>query len=736
MANDPLTAAPDESPADDRPELPDRDEELCHDKELSDAALKLYDTVQKGYEDQWERANSILDYWDIYNCELGPKQFYAGNSKIFVPIIADAIDARKTRFVNQIFPSTGKNVEVITSEDKPSALMSLLEFYIRKARLRTQVVPKLLKNGDVEGQINLYMHWTENERHVAYRVHKGQTLEQDPELQEPDEPDESDETEATEGGIEDVIEQKIVHAYPTVEVLPDADVLVLPFTASSTDDAMACGGSVTVLRRWSSAKIEELIADGEIDKERGEELLEQFKLKSENIIPNKKGRIVDSAGIKMEGGDKKVCYVYETWVKLTFKGERRIYRIRYGGKDLLLSIKRNPFWCDHVPIISAASDPVEGSFKGRSRIKRIETIQYAANDAVNEGMDTAAYALLPIVMTDPLKNPRTGTMVMNVAAVWETSPKDTQFAQFPALWKDAFEIVNACKMQVFQSLGVNPAMLPSSQGEVKGGKTNQAKVSQEQQIDLMMTADVVTGAEGDYLTPILRWFVYLDHQFRKTKMTVRQFGKLGTRIEMQEVPPVQMDRRFEVRWFGVEAARSMQQMQLQMGALNVIQGIPPQAYPGYRLNLAPVLQLFVENLFGPRIGGEVFQDLRSQLSLEPQFENTLLAQGFDMPVGPMDNDQQHLQAHMQAVQQAGDRAGAFRRHMQMHAVSMQAKQAQQMGQAMQQQQPMGQQNGGGRQPRQGAVPGQNRGGQQMPPGVLHNDQIRDARMMPRARGMR
>ena len=40
------------------------------------------------------------------------------------------------------------------------------------------------------------------------------------------------------------------------------------------------------------------------------------------------------------------------------------------------------------------------------------------------------YALMPIVMTDPAKNPRLGSMVLNLAAIWETDPKATQFVQF------------------------------------------------------------------------------------------------------------------------------------------------------------------------------------------------------------------------------------------------------------------------------------------------------------------
>src|SRR5262245_51780196 len=107
----------------DRPaQTPDRDRELVHEENIFDECLKLYKDIERGFSDQWERSNSQMDYWDIYHCTLGPKQFYTGNSKIFVPIVHDAVNARKTRFVNQIFPQSGKHIEVQASEDKPTAL--------------------------------------------------------------------------------------------------------------------------------------------------------------------------------------------------------------------------------------------------------------------------------------------------------------------------------------------------------------------------------------------------------------------------------------------------------------------------------------------------------------------------------------------------------------------------------------------------------------------------------------
>jgi hypothetical protein len=686
----------------------DREAELKDKPGVEKHCLELYKDIEKGFQDQWERGNSQMDYWDIYNCNLGPNQFYSGNSKIFVPIVHDAVNARKTRFVNQIFPQSGKHIEVSASEDKPQAIMSLLEFYIRKCRLRTSVMPGLVRNGDVEGQYNLVVSWTRNERHVAMRVKKGPTID-------------ALKIEGEEE-FDDIEEETLVHQYPNVEVVPDADVLVLPFTAPSIEAAVQNGGSVTVIRRWSKAKIRQLIREKEIDKEAGQALIEAMSQKGREQSINKDKRMVDAAGIKSEGG-KISAQIYETWSKINVEGERRMCRTYFGGEDTILSVKRNPYWCDKVPVLSAPVEKVQGSFKGMSKIKFVDTMQYAANDAVNMGWDAAAYALLPIIMTDPEKNPRTGSMILNVAAIWETSPKDTQFANFPPLWKDAFGLVNASKEQIFQTLGVNPAMMPQ-QSSAPGKKMNQAQIANEQQVDLLTTADAVTTLEGEILTPLLQWFIWLDHQYRDEDITLRAFGEMGIRAEMERIEPVQMDRRFEFRWFGVEAARNAQQLQMQMAGMNMINGIPPQKYPGYELNMAPVISQFIENLFGPRLAPQIFTDIRSKLTLDPEFENTMLEAGYPLLVHPMDDDAAHMQAHMQAFQQQGDMHGTIREHMIRHQMNMQQKQ---QAMQMQQQQMMAggqqQQKGQGGQPRQGAVPGGPRPNGQMPPGAVHQDRM-------------
>ena len=93
-----------------------RSENLAGRKKIRDKLLDLYKDVEKGFDDQAPRTRDIEDYWDLYNCRLGPKQFYQGNAEIFVPIVYEAIEARKTRFSNQIFPVSGRHVECASSD--------------------------------------------------------------------------------------------------------------------------------------------------------------------------------------------------------------------------------------------------------------------------------------------------------------------------------------------------------------------------------------------------------------------------------------------------------------------------------------------------------------------------------------------------------------------------------------------------------------------------------------------
>ena len=607
----------------------------------------------------------------------------------------------------------------MTTEDGtlPQTEMALLEHYIRQGKLRTRVAPALAKNADIEGQMTVQVTWEEKTRHVVYKVRKPPT----PEGEAPGSPPEDDEE------IEDIQEEEIKSGAPQVEVIADSDLLVLPSTSNSLEQALANGGSVTTLCRWTKAKLKKMIKSGEMDTDAAEDMLEELATKDNSQKVDKAKDAVDAAGIKGDGRGK-YALIYRTWVMLTIKDERRICLCYYGGKDRVLSCKRNPYWSDRIDIISAPSDKVDGSFKGISRVKFVADLQYQANDACNEGMDSAAYALMPIVMTDPEKNPKVGSMVLALAAVWETSPADTQFAKFPALWKDALEIIANCQATIFQTLSVNPAQITQANNP-KSKKPNQAEIANEQQIDILTTTDFVTVMEDEILSPVVAFMMELDHQYRDKELTVREYGETGMLANMLAIPPLSMGKLYQFRWFGVEQARNAQMMQQQIGAINVLQKVPPQMYQGYKIDLGPVLSQMVENLFGPRLAPLTFKDMRRELSFEPHQEDKLLAEGFTTPVHPQDDHMKHVQDHMQAAKVMGDPHGVFRVHVMAH---MQALQAAQAASSPTGGPPQGGGGGGGggSGPRPGASPGAQRPAQQ-PPGAIHADRMKDPSAAPR-----
>lgn len=716
----------------DEAELFPRAKELSGENDIKTALVELYSDIENGFSDQYERVNETLDFWDIYNCTLSANQGYMGNSQVFVPIVKNAVNARKTRFVNQLFPPSGRYIEAISSDPSPTYLMSLLEHYVRRAKLRTKVMPALMKSGDIEGQYSVYAEWKERKRRVAWRTKV---------------PTAGADGQPTGEEHDDIKEETITVGAPNVEIIADADLLILPATADSIYSALDDGGSVTILRRWSKAKVGAMKRSGDITAEAADQLLAEFTAVRQSMTAGEKyEKAPDAAGIHVQEERMHAC-VYETWTMLSVGNHRLLCRVYFGGGDIILSAKRNPYWSDRCPIFTTAVEKVEGCIKGVSLIKACASLQYAANDAVNQGMDSASYALLPIIMTDPNKNPRVGSMVLNLAAIWEVDPASTQFAKFPDIWKQAFEIVAAHKNEIFQTLSASPANMPSM--SQTHSRLNQAEIASEQQVDLLTTADATTIVEDEILSPLINFFAELDHQYRKKEITVRQYGQLGARADMESVPVLQFDTRYEFRWFGVEQAKNSQAIQQQIATMNVLRGIPPEQFAGYELNLVPIILQLVENNFGARLAPQIFRSLKEKLAVPPQTEDRLMAQGIDLPVHPLDDDGQHMQAHQAAMQALGsDPHGTFREHLMRHA-QQQAMKAQQAAQQQglgappgapgQPGVPGGQQPGGGGPapgvagtPKPGAQPMMPRGGQN-PPGSIHHDQLRDASVAPRAR---
>jgi hypothetical protein len=700
--------------------LEDLNKELGTQKSIREQAEKVYQKVQQAYKNQLKRNNQNIDHWDCYTCKLNHNQSYEDSlSQIYVPIVYNAVEARTTRFTNQIFPQSGRYVEVVTMDgDFPYGHMALLENYIENAKLRTDIVPALCRNGDIEGQYTLYVGWKNKKRKVRYkRKQKDLIADTETELEDV-------------GEYEDIVEQDWKEGYPYVEVISDSDFILSPITADNVDEAIESNGSATILMRMTEGKVQEYIDNGTFIKSVGQQLkqgfgghggAEQGAYGSRSIEKEQAAH----AGIKVEG-DTKVAHVYQTWTRLKVNGKKRLCVMYLGGDNLILSVKLNPYWCDKCPIISAPVQKLSGIGKGISLVAPVAQLQYMANDAANLAMASGIYSLMPIVMTDPEKNPRLGTMLMNTAAIWQTNPNDTQLVEFPKLYQDGFAMIDWCKGEIFQALGVNPSMITSGQAY---RRPTQAEVANEQMVDVLTTANAVTTIEAGILTPLVERFFEYDRQFRTEDITVKAFGQHGVKARMEVIEPVQVDKRYKFKWFGVEQARSAQQIQQQISAVNVARGIPPQLLPGRRLDLVPVVEQLIENAFGARLAPHVFRDESALLSLDPEVENQMLVAGFNVRTSELDDDVAHIQKHLEEAE--NDVTGFVKLHIAEHQERLMQRQMEvSMGQA--QANPTSAPAGGASQPLPGSSPA-GPSNMKQPPGAINPDQMgaADPSAMPR-----
>jgi hypothetical protein len=670
----------------------------------------MYPQILKAYENREDADQAISDYWSIYNAETDDNQVYQGNSKCYVPVVRDALNARSKRALRQLFPSRHKHVDAIgTDAINPYPQLALLEHYIRSTKLKS-ICRSMLVAGDVTGQWSIYVDWLRTVRSVTGMIKRNPVMASVPgeevELVDPNEEREEEES-------SDLVEEG-----PDIVDIATEDVVVIPPTCNDIEKA----DIVCVKLRMSKEQVKKLIKDGifDIDDETEVGCWIADRKGSERQVPEKKR--TDDAGVKTEGTTK-YALIYEATARIEFeKGKKSLAYIYFAGENEVVGIIKAPQWGQKRPIISAPVDRIGGSFNGISKVEPVKWMQWNLNDFWNMGQDSAMYSMLPIVFTDPEKNPNYAMMVFGLAAVWPVDPNSTKFASFPQLWKDAMQMCGAMKQQIFESLDVNDMMM----GKMPNGRKNAGAVGAQQQEQSVPIMDHAERFEEEILNPLMERFFEYDCQFREDSLTVLTMGEIGVKAAMQEIPPQQWGQRYYFQWAGTDFVMNMQRMQQQIATMNVLRGIPPQQLNGRVLDITPILEILTQNVFGNDLSGRILIDNRLKYTVPAHLEDDILANGMMVPPHEADNDQEHLQAHSEAARAAGDPAGLFRTHIEAHTQQLQKKREAEMGAKQQQPGQMGMPGGAAPgvagQPRMGAQPQGPRPGQQ-PPGAIGPDQM-------------
>lgn len=226
------------------------------------------------------------------------------------------------------------------------------------------------------------------------------------------------------------------------------------------------------------------------------------------------------------------------------------------------------------------------------------------------------------------------------------------------------------------------------------------------------------------MDPLLEWFFEMDQQFRDDDLLIEVEGEVGVQAKVQKIPPQQFNNRYWFKWTGVDQMMGAQRVQQMLTFMNVLRGMPPQALGGRTLDITPIIDYSAEVILGPTIAPQVIVDNRHKLSLPPEQENEIMHNNMDMPVNPLDDDTEHIQAHQEAARTTGDPAGHFRLHILKHVAQAQQKATAQAPPQLKGLPGVPGAPGVAGTPRMGAVPGQQRPLQQ-PAGAIHADQMPD-----------
>jgi len=677
------------------------------DSDIYEKCEGFYKTIREAFKNREEANEAIEEYWNIYNAQPDTNQQYVGNSRCYIPAVRDGINARAKRTLKQLFPNKYKHVEAVGSDhQEPQPQLALLEHYIRSTNLKS-LVRSMLISGDVTGQWSLYVDWKRNYRTLTEVTRRNPILEtvdgQKVELEDLNEEEDVEET------------KTVMEEGPEVVDLATEDLVVIPPTCNKVEKA-----DITAVKlRMSKGQIERMIKEGifviDEEKELGKWIADRKG--QEKYNPEKKR--VSDAGIKTEGTNK-YALIYEAHVRLEFEeGKKELAYVYYAGENEIIGIIKAPQWGQKRPIISAPVDRIAGSFNGISKIEPVKFLQWNLNDFWNMGQDSAMYSLLPIVMTDPEKNPNYAMMVFGLAAVWPVDPNSTQLHSFPQLWKDSVQMCQSIEMRINQSLDVNEMMM----GRPQGGKKNAQAVGAQMQEGSVAVVDHAERFEEEILNPLMERLFEYDSQFREEELSVLNIGEIGLKASMVEVEPNQWGQRYFFQWSGTSFVMNMQRMQQQIATMNVLRGIPPQQLNGRRLDIAPILDTMVDNVFGPELGGQILIDDRNKFTIDPEIENEMMVNGIMVEVHEGDDDAQHIQSHSMAGKMSTDPTGMIRSHIQSHMQALQKKREAAMPKPQGQPGiPGGAGPGVAGTPRMGAQPQMPRPGQQ-PPGGIHPDQM-------------
>jgi len=306
------------------------------------------------------------------------------------------------------------------------------------------------------------------------------------------------------------------------------------------------------------------------------------------------------------------------------------------NSNTALEVRQNPHYDQSPAYVVAKMDELIGEFYAYGLIQPLETLQYLLNDTTKQMNDVMLFSLSPIVAYDDGGILNSNKLQIAPGNKWPIHPNDVAFLKPPDVSQSAVMTVQNTADMIDNFPGFEK--IPTT------GRRPATQVSAMQQDRGITILDWSENIECMVMNKFLKKCYMLNQQFLDDEVAFKVMGK-----DLERMSPEELIGDYHFYWMGANNTQNMiVKSQQMLNGLEIMTKIPStmeeQGDPWYVFKEWWKKGLGLDN--ADRITKKI--DLTEQLN--PQQENYILALGKQLPVNPMDNDEEHIQWHLQAIQ--------------------------------------------------------------------------------------
>jgi hypothetical protein len=289
-------------------------------------------------------------------------------------------------------------------------------------------------------------------------------------------------------------------------------------------------------------------------------------------------------------------------------------------------VRRNPFWFQHAPYVVQKLNDTPDAFYGTGMGRLGKSLQYLANDFMNQTNDNATYGLNPVVIINP--NLIVGPIEpLAPGRMWHmTDPSGVKFDRPPIeQMQHGMALTNMLSSWLNDLLGTPPILQGNNS---KGGAKTATGAQLLQQNIKTDLQDQVEDIELDVLIPLMEMVAKLGQQYQDQDWMVATSGGLIT------VAPDDLVGEFAFSWLASsQAANQQMRAQQAMQLLQILQPmVPLLMQQGYVFNPVPLVKSIAREGMGFRDFDDVLKQVGpDMMTMQMQMQG---AMGMPPPGGP------------------------------------------------------------------------------------------------------